>query len=201
MSVAAALTGIRRRFGAGTPALDGVDLELASGEVHALLGENGAGKTTLMRILAGLDRPDAGSVVVAGDPVTAFTPRAQRARGVAMVQQHFTLVPTLTAGENLALARPQGRLRPGARQLQRRVDELADRFGLPVRGDTPVAGLSVGEQQRLEILRALDADAQLLILDEPTAVLVDDEAQALLDVCRGLAARGPRGRDHHPPAR
>jgi len=187
---AAVLTGIRRRFGAGHPALDGVDLELATGEVHALLGENGAGKTTLMRILAGLDRPDDGEVVVAGEPVTAFTPRAQRARGVAMVQQHFTLVPTLTAGENLALAGPRGRLRPGARQLQRRVDELAGRFGLPVRADAPVAELSVGEQQRLEILRALDADARLLILDEPTAVLVDDEAQALLDVCRELAADG-----------
>lgn len=190
MTQAALLTGIRRSFGAGAPALDGVDLELVTGEVHALLGENGAGKTTLMRILAGLDRPDAGSVTVSGDAVTAFTPRAQRDRGVAMVQQHFTLVPTLTAGENLALARPQGRLRPGSRQVQRRVDELARRYGLPVRADVPVAQLSVGEQQRLEILRALDADAQLLILDEPTAVLVDDEAQALLDVCRGLAADG-----------
>ncbi|GAA1293050.1 ABC transporter ATP-binding protein [Pseudonocardia aurantiaca] len=186
----AVVTGVRRRFGAGPPALDGVDLELRAGEVHAVLGENGAGKTTLMRILAGLDEPDEGSVVVAGEPVTEFTPRALRERGVAMVQQHFTLVPTLTAGENLALARPEGRLRPGARRVRRRVEALAQRYGLPVRADVPVDRLSVGEQQRLEILRALDADARLLILDEPTAVLVDAEAEALLAVCRALAAEG-----------
>jgi general nucleoside transport system ATP-binding protein len=187
---AASLQGIRRRFGAGPPALDGVDLELRGGEVHALLGENGAGKTTLMRILAGLDSPDEGSVEVAGRPVEEFSPRALRERGVAMVQQHFTLVPTLTAGENLALARPSGRLRPGARQARRRVEELAERYGLPVRADVPVDRLSVGEEQRLEILRALDADARLLILDEPTAVLVDAEAETLLRVCRALAEDG-----------
>ncbi|TQM38106.1 ABC transporter ATP-binding protein [Pseudonocardia cypriaca] len=190
MSEAATLRGIRRSFGAGAPALDGVDLELRTGEVHALLGENGAGKTTLMRILAGLDRPDEGTVEVAGRPVEDFSPRALRERGVAMVQQHFTLVPTLTAGENLALARPSGRLRPGARQARRRVEELAERYGLPVRADVPVDRLSVGEEQRLEILRALDADARLLILDEPTAVLVDAEAEKLLGVCRALAEDG-----------
>jgi simple sugar transport system ATP-binding protein len=143
-----------------------------------------------MRILAGLDRPDEGTVEVAGRPVEEFSPRALRARGVAMVQQHFTLVPTLTAGENLALARPAGRLRPGARQARRRVEELAERYGLPVRADVPVDRLSVGEEQRLEILRALDADSRLLILDEPTAVLVDAEAEALLAVCRALAEDG-----------
>jgi simple sugar transport system ATP-binding protein len=190
VSHAASLRGIRRSFGAGAPALDGVDLQLRAGEVHALLGENGAGKTTLMRILAGLDRPDEGTVEVAGQPVEEFSPRALRERGVAMVQQHFTLVPTLTAGENLALARPSGRLRPGARQARRRVEELAERYGLPVRADVPVDRLSVGEEQRLEILRALDADARLLILDEPTAVLVDAEAEKLLDVCRALAEDG-----------
>ncbi len=190
MTRTASLHGIRRSFGAGAPALDGVDLELRAGEVHALLGENGAGKTTLMRILAGLDRPDEGAVEVAGEPVEEFSPRALRERGVAMVQQHFTLVPTLTAGENLALARPSGRLRPGARQARRRVEELAERYGLPVRADVPVDRLSVGEEQRLEILRALDADARLLILDEPTAVLVDAEAEKLLAVCRALAEDG-----------
>ncbi|OLT06997.1 hypothetical protein BJF90_15305 [Pseudonocardia sp. CNS-004] len=184
------MRGIRRSFGAGPAALDHVDLELREGEVHALLGENGAGKTTLMRILAGLDRPDEGTVEVAGQPAGEFSPRALRERGVAMVQQHFTLVPTLTAGENLALARPSGRLRPGSRQARRRVEELAERYGLPVRADVPVDRLSVGEEQRLEILRALDADARLLILDEPTAVLVDAEAETLLRVCRSLADDG-----------
>jgi general nucleoside transport system ATP-binding protein len=183
------MRGISKSFG-GVRANEDVELVLGAGEILGLLGENGAGKTTLMRILAGLDAPDEGEVEVGGSPVTAFTPRALRDRGVAMVQQHFTLVPTLTAGENLALARPRGWFRPRAGAVRRRVLELAERYGLPVRADVPVGELSVGEQQRLEVLRALDADARLLILDEPTAVLVDAESEALLRVCRELAADG-----------
>lgn len=155
-----------------------------------MLGANGAGKTTLMRILAGLDRPDAGEVVIAGEQVTTFEPRAARRRGVALVQQHFTLVPTFTASQNLVLARPDGRLRPGRRVASRRLDELVERYHLDVRGDVTAGALSVGEQQRLELLRALDADARILVLDEPTAVLTDAEADHLLGVCRALADDG-----------
>ncbi len=183
------MRGIRRTYGA-TVALDDVDLTLRRGEITAVLGANGAGKTTLMRVLAGLERPDAGTIELFGEPVTDFDPRHLRRRGVALVQQHFTLVPTLTAGDNLALARPEGRLRPDRRRTRRRLGELVDRYGLAVRDDVPAGELSVGEQQRLELLRALDADARVLLLDEPTAVLTDDEANQLLGVCRGLADEG-----------
>lgn len=183
------MTGIHRRFGP-TVALGGVDLTLRTGEIHAVLGANGAGKTTLMRILAGLDRPDDGEVAIAGRTVEVFDPGVARAAGIALVQQHFTLVPTLNASSNLLLARPDGVLRPSGRKLRRRLDDLVERFGLQVRDDVPVASLSVGEQQRLELLRALDADAEVLVLDEPTAVLTDAEAEQLLDVCRRLADEG-----------
>lgn len=182
------MAGIDRRFGP-TVALTAAGLQLRPGEVHALLGENGAGKTTLMRILAGLDRPDAGTVELFGERIDRFDPRLLRARGVALVQQHFTLVPSLTAGQNLVLARPTRSLvRPG--EGERRLAELGERYGLAVRSGVPAGRLSVGEQQRLELLRALDADARLLILDEPTAVLTDDEATRLLAVCRRLAEEG-----------
>lgn len=183
------MTGIGRRFGT-TTALDGVDLTLRSGEIHALLGANGAGKTTLMRILAGLDRPDEGTVVVNGEEITTFDPRLLRDKGVALVQQHFTLVPTLTASENLVLARPERRLLPSRQAARARLTALEDRFGLSVRDDVPAGELSVGEQQRLELVRALDADAGVLLLDEPTAVLTDLEAENLLATCRALADEG-----------
>ncbi|MCB0991055.1 MAG: ATP-binding cassette domain-containing protein [Acidimicrobiales bacterium] len=183
------MRGIERRFGS-TVALDGVDLTLRSGEIHALLGSNGAGKSTLMKVLVGLEEPDAGTVDIMGAPVDRFDPGAIRARGVAMVQQHFTLIPTLTAGENLVLARPESRRLPDRAGCRARVEQLIERFGLPVRTDVPAGELSVGEQQRLELLRALDADARVLLLDEPTAVLTDHEAAHLLVVCRKLADDG-----------
>ncbi len=183
------MRGIHRRFGE-THALAGVDLCLRAGEIHALLGSNGAGKTTLVRILAGLDRPDEGTVTVLGEPVTKFEPKVLRAAGVALVQQHFTLVPTLCASENLVLARPDGWRVPRQRSARARLGALVERTGLTVRDDVPAGALSVGEQQRLELLRALDADARVLLLDEPTAVLTDQEAEALLAVCRTLAAEG-----------
>jgi ABC-type uncharacterized transport system ATPase subunit len=183
------MSGISRRFGS-VQALDDVHFEVRRGEIHALLGENGAGKSTLMRVLAGLDTPDAGVVEILGETVDHFDPRAIRRRGVAMVQQHFTLVPTLTAGENLWLSRPTARLLPNHNEANRRVEELGERFGLRVPTDVPAGAMSVGEQQRLEIIRALDADVQVLLLDEPTAVLTDDEATDLLAVCALLRAEG-----------
>jgi ABC-type uncharacterized transport system ATPase subunit len=187
--VAVRMTGIGRRFGT-TVALDAVDLELRRGEIHAVLGANGAGKTTLMRILAGLDRPDSGSVTVGNEQVHSFEPGRARAMGVALVQQHFTLVPTLTASANLELARPEGRLRPRRSDSRQRLADLVERYGLPVRDGVPASAMSVGEQQRLELLRALDANAEVLVLDEPTAVLTDAEADQLLEVCRRLADEG-----------
>ncbi len=183
------MVGVRRRFGP-VVALGAADLEVREGEVHAVLGENGAGKSTLMRILAGLDRPDEGEVVVGGLRVDRFDPQAARQHGVAIVQQHFTLVPTLDAADNLALARPLRRLRPRRDEAEDRLRALSDRYGLKVRPGTPAGELSVGEQQRLEVLRALDADPQVLVLDEPTAMLTDAEATRLLDVCRQLADEG-----------
>lgn len=186
---AVATRALSRRFGT-VAALDAVDLTIRAGEIHALLGENGAGKTTLVRILAGLEHPDTGEVDLWGERVDHFAARAARRRGVALVQQHFTLVPTLTAEQNLVLARPTGRFVPRSGDAERRLRELVDRFGLDVRGGVPASELSVGEQQRLEILRALDADASILLLDEPTAVLTATEADALLAVCRRLADEG-----------
>lgn len=183
------MVGVDRRFGP-VVALDGAGLEVARGEVHAVLGENGAGKSTLMRILAGLDAPDAGEVVVGGERVVRFDPFAARRHGVAIVQQHFTLVPTLTAADNLTLARPLGRLRPKRGDAERRLEALVERYGLEVTPGVAASDLSVGEQQRLEVLRALDADPSVLVLDEPTALLTDAEATLLLDVCRRLADEG-----------
>jgi general nucleoside transport system ATP-binding protein len=180
---------LTRRFGS-VVALDDVDITLRAGEIHALLGENGAGKTTLVRILAGLETPSEGEVDLWGRPVRHFAARAARRAGVALVQQHFTLVPTLTAEQNLVLARPSGRFVPRSTSAGDRLRTLVERYGLDVRGGVPVSRLSVGEQQRLEILRALDADASILLLDEPTAVLTATEAAALLDVCRRLADEG-----------
>ena len=183
------MVGVDRRFGPVT-ALEGASLEVDEGEVHAVLGENGAGKSTLMRILAGLDRPDEGEVVVGDEQVQRFDPLAARGYGVAIVQQHFTLVPTLTAADNLSLARPLSRMRPRRAEAEARLAELCERFGLDVRPGVVAGDLSVGEQQRLEVLRALDADPRVLVLDEPTALLTDAEASHLLGVCRRLADDG-----------
>jgi simple sugar transport system ATP-binding protein len=144
----------------------------------------------LVRILAGLEWPDHGSVSIGGQDASDLDARSARERGVALVQQHFTLVPTLTASENLVLARRESARLPPAKVARARLTELVERFGLEVRDGVPVSELSVGEQQRLEILRALDADAEVLLLDEPTAVLTDVEATSLLRVCRRLADEG-----------
>jgi ABC-type uncharacterized transport system ATPase subunit len=187
-SVLVELRAVTKRYGA-LIANDSVDLSLRAGEVHGILGENGAGKTTLMRILYGLTRPDHGQVLVDGQPVTIRSPRDAIAAGIGMVAQHFSLVTPMTVAENLTLGRPQGVL-IDLDAARRRVDEAAERFGIRVRADARVADLSVGEQQRVEILKALAGDCRVLILDEPTAVLVPQEVSGLFATLRRLTEAG-----------
>jgi general nucleoside transport system ATP-binding protein len=170
-----------------------VDFEAAAGEVHALLGENGAGKTTLSNILTGLYRPDDGQIFLFGEPVEFHSPRDALDAGIAMVHQHFRLVSPFTVAENVVLGdhRSIGRtfvLR--SRAIERAVAELSRRYGLAVEPRARIWQLSLGEQQRVEILKALYQDARILILDEPTAVLTPQEAEALFDTIRAMAADG-----------
>jgi general nucleoside transport system ATP-binding protein len=161
--------------------------------VHALLGENGAGKTTLSNILTGLYRPDEGEIVLFGEPAEFQSPRDALDAGIAMVHQHFRLVSPFTVAENVVLGdhRDVGRsflLHP--RAIEERVEELSHRYGLAVEPRARIWQLSVGEQQRVEILKALYQDARILILDEPTAVLTPQEADALFGTIRTMAADG-----------
>jgi ABC-type uncharacterized transport system ATPase subunit len=181
------LRGITKRFGDLVANLD-VDLDVGRGEVHALLGENGAGKTTLMRIVYGLTLPDAGEIRVDGRTVRIRSPRDAIAAGIGMVTQHFSLVRPMTVAENLALG--QGGIRVDERAASRRVEAASERFGVAVDPSAIVDHLSVGEQQRVEILKALARDCRLLILDEPTAVLVPQEVDALFATLRRLVAEG-----------
>jgi ABC-type uncharacterized transport system ATPase subunit len=191
VDVTVSMRRIVKRFG-DVEALKGVDLDLRPGEIHALLGENGAGKTTLMNVLYGMFPPDDGTVGVEGREVGFRSPHDAIAAGIGMVHQHFMLVPTLTVAENMVLGQP------GAPVLRRRelaavsarLRELADRYGLDVDPDARVWRLSVGEQQRVEILRALYRDARILILDEPTATLTPPETERLFPKLRALAAEG-----------
>ncbi len=186
--LAAELCGITKRFG-DLVANDTVDLALTRGEVHALLGENGAGKTTLMRILYGLTSADAGSIAVDGATVAIHSPRDAIAVGIGMVTQHFSLVQPMTVTENVVLGRASG-VRLDLTAARASVEEAADRFGIAVRPDALVQELSVGEQQRVEIVKALARDCRVLILDEPTAVLVPQEVEALFETLRRLVEDG-----------
>ena len=185
------LRGITKRFGPVT-AVERVDLDLRPGEVHALLGENGAGKSTLMNVLYGLYRPDEGDIHVRGLPVEFSSPGDAIAQGIGMVHQHFMLIPVMTVAENIVLAaepRHAG-VMLDARAARDRVRDISERFGLAVDPDAQVHDITVGQQQRVEILKALYRRADILILDEPTAVLTPQEAEELGQIIRNLTEGG-----------
>jgi ABC-type uncharacterized transport system ATPase subunit len=189
MPPALELLGIRKSFD-GFTVLDNVDFAAQRGEVHALLGENGAGKSSLMNIAAGLYSAEAGSVLVEGAERRFTGPREAAAYGIGMVHQHYKLARPLTVAENVLLAVPRGSFRAGLRQIEAEIAERAGSLGLPIDPRRTVDSLSVAEQQRVEILKALIGGATTLILDEPTAVLTDEEAERLLDTMRRFAASG-----------
>lgn len=183
------MRGIVKRF-PGVLANDHVDFDLLSGEVHALLGENGAGKSTLMNILSGLYRQDEGSIFIKGKKVVFHSPRDAIAAGIGMVHQHFMLVPSLSVAENILLGLNEPRFFMRLPKYHKKIEELSEQFGLHVDPQAKVWQLSVGEQQRVEILKLLYRGANILILDEPTAVLAPSEIQELFSTLRGMTEEG-----------
>ncbi|KAF1068617.1 MAG: Galactose/methyl galactoside import ATP-binding protein MglA [Pseudomonas citronellolis] len=181
------LRAISKRY-PGCLANDRVDLRIEPGEIHALLGENGAGKSTLMKIIYGVVRPDSGELLWDGQPVSVKDPAQARALGIGMVFQHFSLFETLSVAENIALA--LGAAAGTPQQLAPRIREVSQRYGMPLEPQRLVHSLSIGERQRVEIVRCLMQDIRLLILDEPTSVLTPQEAEELFGVLRRLAAEG-----------
>ena len=186
-----ALEGITKRF-PGVLANDHIDFDLMPGEVHALLGENGAGKSTLMNILYGLYTPDEGRILLHGNPIDLGSTKAAIEHGIGMVHQHFMLIPVMTVAENIVLAsepRHAGVMLDYS-AADRRVTELSTRYGLAVDPDARIDRITVGQQQRVEILKALYRGAEILVLDEPTAVLTPQEAQELFEIIRSLKEQG-----------
>jgi simple sugar transport system ATP-binding protein len=183
------LTGITKRF-PGVIANDGVDLEIQPGTIHALLGENGAGKTTLMNILAGRYRPDAGDIRIGDRPARFQSPRDALRAGIGMVHQHFMLVPTQTVAENVLLGQGQQPLLFSRRRAEAAVRRISESYGMAVDPAARVDELSVGEQQRVEILKLLQREADLLILDEPTAVLTPGEIDGFFATIKTIVRRG-----------
>jgi simple sugar transport system ATP-binding protein len=185
------MRGITKRY-PGVVANNGIDLEVRPGEIHALLGENGAGKTTLMNVLYGLARPDDGQIFLDGHEVQLTGPSDAIARGISMVHQHFMLVPVLSVAENIVLGEETmtGPIFLDRNEAHRRIVDLGRRFGFEVDPDIKVGSLSVGWQQRVEILKALYRDAKILVLDEPTGVVTPQETEEIFEVLRRLAAEG-----------
>ena len=178
------LTGVSKRYGA-VEANIGIDLDVMSGSIHAILGENGAGKSTLMKLIYGVETPDTGRILWKGQPVSLSSPAVARRLGIGMVFQHFSLFETLSVVENISL------IVPGSRAaLSTRIRTLGDEFGLNVDPDAVVHELSVGERQRVEIIRCLLLEPELLILDEPTSVLPPQSVKRLIETLRALQAKG-----------
>ena len=185
------LDRITKRFN-GLTALAEASLQLRSGTIHALLGENGAGKTTLMRIAGGVIRPDSGRIRFRGAPFTPTSPAAAMSAGIGMVHQHYAIVPSLTVAEHIAL------VLPGRHDLARAaalVLEIERRTGLPLDPTRTAGDMGVAEQQRLEIVKALATSTEVLILDEPTAVLTPSETAELLSWIRAFRDAGGAGRE------
>ena len=183
------MRGIVKRF-PGVMANDRVDFDLRRGEIHALLGENGAGKSTLMNVLAGLYRQENGTILVNGEPKVFSSPRDAIKAGIGMVHQHFMLVPSQTVTENVLLGMDEPRFRMRLNEYDKMISGLGERFGLNVDPSAKVWQLSVGEQQRVEILKMLYRGAQVLVMDEPTAVLAPQEIEDLFHTLRVMVADG-----------
>src|ERR1700723_361389 len=180
------LRGITKRY-ASTTANDSVDLTVMPGEIHALLGENGAGKSTLVKTIYGVVKPDAGEIVWEGQKVSIQSPGHAQRLGIGMVFQHFSLFEALTVTENIALGLGSAEERNGLRE---RITRISNEYGLPLDPDRVVHDLSVGERQRIEIVRCLLQNPRLLIMDEPTSVLTPSEVQGLFVTLRRLAPEG-----------
>lgn len=178
------LRGISKAYPA-VLANDRIDLDVRAGEIHAILGENGAGKSTLMKIIYGAIQPDLGQIRWRGEPVTIRHPAQARQLGIGMVFQHFSLFESLSVAQNIALA-----VKGSLRELSDRIEATGERFGLPLRADTLVHSLSVGERQRVEIIRCILQQPRLLIMDEPTSVLPPEGVQQLFDTLRQLRDQG-----------
>ena len=185
------MRGITKRY-PGVVANNQIDLDVKAGEIHALLGENGAGKTTLMNVLFGLARPDEGEILLDGKPKQIADPADAISSGIGMVHQHFMLIPVLTVAENILLGAETmaNAVFLDRREARRRIIELGKRFGFEIDPDARVETLSVGWQQRVEILKALYRQARILVLDEPTAVLTPQETVEIFAVLRRLSAEG-----------
>ncbi len=184
------LRGIVKRF-PGVIANNGINLKIHRGEIHCLLGENGAGKTTLMRILYGLYQPDGGEIILNGQSIKITSPRAAINHHIGMVHQHFRLVPTLSVEENIVLGLDEG---SGPfmnfRKSREKISTIADKYGLPIDPQTKVWQLTVGQQQRVEIIKALYREVDILIMDEPTSVLTPQEVDQLFTTLRTLVDNG-----------
>ncbi|MGM0500751.1 MAG: ATP-binding cassette domain-containing protein, partial [Bacillota bacterium] len=184
------MNNILKTFPGGVIANNNVNLKLKKKEIHALLGENGAGKSTLMNILYGLYEQDSGEIFIKGEKIKITSPKDAIANGLGMVQQDFTLVPSFSVAENIILGINRIGFKPNYKKIYKEIEELSKRYELNIDPRTKVWQLSIGEKQRVEILKLLYRNAEILILDEPTAVLTPQETKALLKTLRKMADEG-----------